>query len=163
MGIDGFTLSAQVVNFLVLVWLLKHFLYRRIVQTMDAREAAIVGQLNDAAQARVVAEQEANLYRTKHRELGEERDRMLARSQEDIEARRREMMRFARAEVEEAQAKWFDALVRERQAIVRDLRERVGERVLAVARRALKELAGVELKREAPTIFLERLRSLPLA
>jgi F-type H+-transporting ATPase subunit b len=88
---------------------------------------------------------------------------MLARSQEDIEARRREMMRFARAEVEEAQAKWFDALVRERQAIVRDLRERVGERVLAVARRALKELAGVELKREAPTIFLERLRSLPLA
>ena len=34
-----FTLVAQVINFLVLVWLLKHFLYGRIVKAMSEREA----------------------------------------------------------------------------------------------------------------------------
>lgn len=161
MGIDWFTLAAQVVNFLVLVWLLKHFLYRRIVRAMDAREAEIAGRLNAAAQTRAAAEQEATLYRTKNRELDERRDELLAQTTADVEARRREMADAARAEVEQAQAEWFDALVRERQAVVRELREGVGERVLAVARRALKELAGAELEREVVNVFLTRLRSLP--
>lgn len=161
MGIDGFTLAAQVVNFLVLVWLLKRFLYGRIVRAMDDREAEIAGRLNDASQARAAAEKEADLYRTRNRELDEQRERSLAQVKEEVEARRREMTEAARAEVEEAQAKWLEALTRERQGLVRDLRERVGEQVLAVVRRALKELAGAELEREAVTVFLARLRALP--
>ena len=39
MQIDWFTLLAQIVNFLLLVWLLKHFLYGRVVRAMDEREA----------------------------------------------------------------------------------------------------------------------------
>jgi F-type H+-transporting ATPase subunit b len=38
MGIDWFTLVAQIANFLILVALLKHFLYNRIIKAMDERE-----------------------------------------------------------------------------------------------------------------------------
>ena len=40
MHIDWFVLFAQIVNFLVLVFLLKHFLYGRILDAMDARQAS---------------------------------------------------------------------------------------------------------------------------
>ena len=162
MGIDWFTLAAQVVNFLVLVWLLKRFLYGRIVRAMDDREAEIAGRLSDAAQARAAAEKEAEQYRAKNRELEEQRDRLLTEMKGEVEARRREMTEAARAEVEEAQTRWLDALAREREALVRDLRERVGQQVLAGVRHALKELAGVELEREAVNVFLARLRALPV-
>jgi large-conductance mechanosensitive channel len=36
--IDWFTVVAQVINFLILVWLLKHFLYQPILDAIDARE-----------------------------------------------------------------------------------------------------------------------------
>ena len=41
MLIDWFTVGAQVLNFLILVWLLKHFLYKPILNAIDAREKRI--------------------------------------------------------------------------------------------------------------------------
>jgi F-type H+-transporting ATPase subunit b len=38
MLIDWFTVGAQAVNFLILVWLLKRFLYRPVLAAVDARE-----------------------------------------------------------------------------------------------------------------------------
>ena len=54
MLIDWFTFIAQVVNFLILMLLLKRFLYRPILSAIDAREQRIVAQIADAdAQRRV--------------------------------------------------------------------------------------------------------------
>jgi F-type H+-transporting ATPase subunit b len=39
MLIDWFTVGAQVLNFLILVWLLKRFLYKPILDAIDARES----------------------------------------------------------------------------------------------------------------------------
>jgi F-type H+-transporting ATPase subunit b len=39
MLIDWFTVGAQVLNFLILVWLLKRFLYGPILDAIDARLA----------------------------------------------------------------------------------------------------------------------------
>ena len=50
MLIDWFTVCAQIVNFLVLVALLKHFLYGPILRAMDAREQTIAGRLAEAQQ-----------------------------------------------------------------------------------------------------------------
>ena len=41
MLIDWFTVAAQAINFLILVLLLRRFLYGPIVKAMDDREAAI--------------------------------------------------------------------------------------------------------------------------
>ena len=41
-------MSAQAINFLILVWLLKRFLYKPILHAVDAREKRIAAQLADA-------------------------------------------------------------------------------------------------------------------
>jgi F-type H+-transporting ATPase subunit b len=48
MLIDWFTVGAQVVNFLILVWLLKRFLYKPILHAIDEREQRIAKELADA-------------------------------------------------------------------------------------------------------------------
>lgn len=158
-----FTLAAQVINFLVLVWLLKHFLYGRIVKAMSEREAEIARRLEAAAQQRVAAEQEAELFRARNRELQEQRDQMVAQAREEAEVQRQKLLEAARRDAEAAQAQWFESLRREQQVLLQEVRERLGQQAFAIARRALKELAGAELEREIVRAFTERLATLDAA
>ena len=48
MEIDWFTVIAQVINFLILVWLLKRFLYKPVLNAIAEREKKIAAQLSDA-------------------------------------------------------------------------------------------------------------------
>ena len=48
MLIDWFTIGAQALNFLILVWLMKLFLYAPILLAIDTREKRIAAELADA-------------------------------------------------------------------------------------------------------------------
>ena len=45
MDIDKITFVAQIVNLIVLIWLLKRFLYKPIIQAVDKRQSAILKKL----------------------------------------------------------------------------------------------------------------------
>lgn len=160
MGLDWFTLVAQIVNFLVLVWLLKHFLYGRIVGAMNEREARIAGRLEEAARRRASAEQEAELFRTRNLKFEAERDLMLARAEEEADTHRKQLMDTARLDAEKAQAEWLETLGRERQGLLQDFRERLGQEIFALTRRGLKELADADLEQQVLKVFVERLQAL---
>ena len=160
MGVDWFTLIAQVVNFLVLVWLLKRVFYGRIIQAMNEREATIAGRLEEAAQQRAAAEEAAELLRTRNREFEEQRDQMLAQAREEADAHRRQLLEEARQETEAAQVQWLQSLNHERQGLLQDFRERLGQQVFALSRHSLKELAGADLEAEIVKVFVERLETL---
>ena len=59
MLIDPFTVIAQIVNFAILAFLLKHFLYDRVIDAMDRREASIAERLSEAEQREATAHVEA--------------------------------------------------------------------------------------------------------
>lgn len=160
---DWFTLAAQVVNFLVLVWLLKRFLFDRIVRAMDEREAKIAGRLQEAARKQTSAEQQAELFRTRNREQEERRGQMLARVEEEAEDHRRQLMDTARLSAEKAQIQWLETLERERQGLLRDFRERLGQEVFTLARRGLKELADADLEEQILKVFVRRFETLDAA
>lgn len=155
------TVAAQIVNFLILVWLLKKLLYDRIIKAMDAREAKIASRLTDAAEQKKQAEAEAESLRHKQAELDASREELLAKAKADAEAHRAELMRQARAEVEALQARWRESVERQQAAFRQDLRERATKQTFAVARRALADLAGAELEARILDVFLERLAALP--
>ena len=58
MLIDWFTVAAQVLNFLILVWLMKRFLYQPVLNAIAAREAKIAAELKDAADTKAKAHQQ---------------------------------------------------------------------------------------------------------
>ena len=59
MLIDWFTVSFQVINFLILIALLKRFLYGPIIRAMEERESTIAARLFEAERAEKEAETRA--------------------------------------------------------------------------------------------------------
>ena len=69
MLIDWFTVGAQVLNFLILVWLLKHFLYKPILNAIDAREKRIASELADADAKKTEAQKERDDFRKQEQSI----------------------------------------------------------------------------------------------
>jgi len=160
MLIDWFTVAAQIVNFLVLVALLKRFLYGRIITAMDQREEKIASQLEEAAKKKKEAEREAETYRRTNRELDEKKEEMLFQVKEEVELKRKELMKRAHGKVDQIQARWHEAIQREKDAFLQDLRQRTGKQVYTIARRALTDLANAHLEQRMVEAFVERIAKL---
>lgn len=160
MQIDWFTLIAQLVNFLVLVGLLRYFLYDRIVRAMNEREATIAARLNEAARKRTEAEEEADRFRVKNRELDEQRETLLIQAQREADERRRQLIETARGDVDRLRTQWLDGLRHEQREFLRDFREQTGRQIFAIVRRVLQDLADADLERQIATGLLRRLEHL---
>lgn len=160
MLIDYFTTIAQIINFLVLVFLLRHFLYRPVIKSMDEREQKIASRLKEADEKRKAAEQEEESIRKIKQDLANKHDDMMAKAIEDAGAARDDLIKKAREEVDRSKADWYDALERQKDAFLTDMRIQAGKEVYAVARRALRDLANEEIEGQMIGIFLERLENI---
>lgn len=160
MQLNWFTLVAQIVNFLILLYLLRRFLYGPIVDMMDKREQKIAARLQEAEEKHSEAEQQAERYRQQRRELEEKRGEQLTAIQEEVEARRKELLEEAHEEVQKKKQDWQEALQREQDAFMQELRQRLGREATEVARRALQDLADVQVEQRMADLFVTRIREL---
>jgi F-type H+-transporting ATPase subunit b len=83
---------------------------------------------------------------------------MLQQAKEDAEAWRQELVAKAREEMDRTRSRWYSAIQQEQEAFVDDIRQRTARQVLAIARRALADLADVELERHLIQVFVHRLQ-----
>lgn len=160
MQIDWFTLVAQIVNFLILLYLLRRFLYQPILNTMDQRERDIADRLKQAEDKQTEADQQAERYRQQQQELQETRQEKLAEIQQDVEDQRKQLLAEARQEVQSKKRDWQESLRREQESFLQDLRLRVGQQAVEVARRALKDLGNAEFEDQMAGQFITRIRDL---
>ena len=93
MHIDWFVFLAQIFNFLLLMYLLKRFLYGRIIKAMDDREAKIAARFAEADELKTKAEEEALLYEKRNQSLNEKKETMLNEATLAAEAKRKEIGR----------------------------------------------------------------------
>lgn len=160
MLIDWFTVGAQIVNFLILVVLLKVFLYGPIIKAMDEREQHIASRLDEAERQKQSAEEEGASYRQRQQELEATRADLLAQARQDADTQRQELLDKARQEVESVQARWHKAVCDEKDAFLRDLRQRASQQMYAMARRALTDLAHADLEQQMMATFVDELQAL---
>lgn len=161
MLIDWFTVVAQMVNFLILVLLLRRFLYGPIISAMDERQARIEADLALAEQKQAEASQEIESYRQKKAELAERRHELMRQAEEEVERRRHALIDEARRQVDEIRARWYRALEQEQSSFLQALRQRVGHQTYTIARKALADMANAELEQQIIELFLDRLQALP--
>lgn len=160
MQIDYFTIFAQIVNFLILILLLRHFLYRPVIATMDAREQEVASRLKEAEQKKRVAEQEAESYRRMIQDLEERREEMLARAREEANDLRADLEKKAAMEVDSKKASWLEALESHEANLLSDLTKRVRSEVYSILRLVLKDLADEDLEHRVINAFLKRLQNM---
>lgn len=160
MLIDWFTVLAQVINFLILVWLLKRFLYRPILDAIDAREKRIASALADADAKKIEAEQERDAFQHKNEAFDQQRAMLLSQATDEAKAERLRLLDAARQESDSLRAKRQEALISEQQYLSETLTRRAREEVFAIARKTLADLAGETLEARMADVFLRRLREL---
>lgn len=158
MEIDWITLGAQLVNFAILVLLLRRFLYGRIVDAVRRREEEIQARLDDARRKEEEAEAEAAALRQDREALRERRDEMLREARAEAEEEREARLSEIRVETDAARERWRAQLGREREDFLRELRERAATATWRMVERVLAELADEELQHRTVTTFLKRLR-----
>lgn len=160
MAFDWFTLVAQLVNFGLLVLLLRLFLYRPVLKVMEEREARLANAWHqvEAAEAAAAAQ-------------GAEH----ARARAEVERRSGELLAHARAEANEAKARMLadarqeaaEELERHRAAfeegsdrLVESLARRSAQLVVSEVEAALRDLAAADFEERAAEVFVARLSEL---
>lgn len=163
MQIDWLTVAAQIVNFLILVWLLKRLLYRPVLSAMARREKGIAERIDEAARRGEEAANRAREYREKAEALERAREATIAEARSEAAQERRRLLDAARREVDEQRQKWRADLQREAESFRQALKRELATAVVRVSRRALADLADATLERQAVATFLRRLEHLPEA
>jgi len=161
MIIDWFTVVAQAVNFLILVWLLRRFLYQPVLAAIDAREARIAGQLADAAGKKQESEAIRDDFRAKSDAFEQQRSELLRRATDEANAERQRLLDAARKDSEILSLKLTDAVTNERDELNREIVRRTQEEVFAVARKTLADLAGTTLEERMTEVFIRKLGDMP--
>lgn len=161
MGIDAFTFGAQLFNFFVLVAILRHFLYRPLLRTMDDRDQFIAEQLERAKLAQQsAAEWEQKRLQQVH-ELEEVRSHRLAEIKAESERVQQEGLAKVRQEVADLGQRWRDSKAREMESWDVAESHRLAEVVLQITRGALSDLANVTLEQQMVEVLLAQSDPLP--
>ena len=160
MLIDWFTVGAQVLNFLILVWLLKRFLYKPILHAIDAREQRIAAELANAETKKAEAQKERTEFQHRNEEFDRQRNDLLSKAQDEVKTERSRLLDEARQAADALRAKRHNALQREQQSLNDEITRRTREEVFAIARKTLTDLAGTSLEARISDVFVRRLREL---
>jgi F-type H+-transporting ATPase subunit b len=160
MLIDWFTVIAQAGNFLILVWLLKRFLYKPVLAAIGAREAKIAATLKSADVKKAEAQLERDNFKEKNDAAEAQRAALLHKATEEANAERQRLLDAARRDAAALRAKLDAALKSERAEVNREIVNRIQQEVFALTRQALADLADASLEDRIVDVFVLRLRQI---
>jgi len=160
MLIDWFTVGAQVLNFVILVWLMKRFLYKPILNAIDAREKRIAAQITDADAKKAEAKKERDEFEQKNEEFDQQRAALLKKATDEATAERQRLLDDARKAADALSAKRQETLRTDAKNLNQAISRRTQQEVFAIARKALTDLATTGLEERLGEVFTRRLREL---
>jgi F-type H+-transporting ATPase subunit b len=160
MLIDWFTVGAQALNFLILVWLMRRFLYKPILHAIDEREKRIATELANADKKKDEAQKEHDEFQHKNEEFDQRRAALLSKATDEAQAERQRLLNEAQKAADSLGAKRQEALRADAQNLNQAIRRRTQQEVFAIARKALTDLATTSLEERLGEVFTRRLREL---
>jgi F-type H+-transporting ATPase subunit b len=157
MLIDWFTVAVQVVNFLILIALMKRFLYGPLVRAIDNRQQSIDETLAEAARLQQDAVTQSAFLAGEREALAKSREVFLHQAASEVESWREAALLRIREEIDESGRLWRRQLSDEQSAFFEKLKIRIGEKVVRVADKVLVDLADERLEARLIDVFLVKL------
>ncbi len=160
MQINWFIVIAQIINFFILVWLLKRFLYKPILRAIDEREKKIVSQLEEAESKKNEAIREQADFQKKNEEFDCQRQMLMDQVVAEINKERQRLLEETRSEADllrdNLKKSWFES----REIMKREIRQKMQEEIFAIVRMTLSDLASRSLEEQSVNVFIRRLSEL---
>jgi F-type H+-transporting ATPase subunit b len=160
MLIDWFTVVSQLLNFLILVWLMKRFLYKPILNAIETREKKINDKVSSAENEKKEAKQLKEDYQKKNDNFDSEREKLLKQAKEEVQTEREEMLDDVQKETDDLRKKSQKSLQTEQEKISEDIHLQAQSEIFSIARKTLADLAGVKLEEQMTVVLIKRLKGM---
>jgi len=160
MQIDLFTFIAQLINFLVLVWLLKRFLYKPILKAVDEREKHIAMQIQEAETLKKEATIELDNFKHKNNEFDLQREGLLNTAINEANSKRQNLLEQTHGDIENLRLQLQESIKTEQQNLSSSIINRTRKEVFSIVRKTLQDLASTSLEDQIGGVFLNRIKNL---
>lgn len=161
MELNWTTVVLEVVNFLILVWILKRFLYRPVSDVIRQRQARIAATLDEARQGKQQADQLRSQYENRLTEWQHERDAAREVLQQELQQQRTQAIEALEVQLADLREK-ARVVEQQRERELSQQKEREGLAIGArFAARLLQALAGPELESRIVDMVQRDLSRLP--
>ncbi|MGA8854279.1 MAG: hypothetical protein WB492_08900 [Christiangramia sp.] len=160
MKINWFTLIAQVINFLILMWLLKRYLYKPILKAIDERENKILAQLNDAEAKKTEAKKERDEFAEKNETFNKQKEALMAKVIEESNTKAEKLKEQARTNASLLKAKLEKSLQEEQERHHLEISKKIQQEVMSIAKKTLVDLSSSGLEDQIVNTFIIHLKHL---
>lgn len=156
MNISWFTVIAQIINFLILAWLLKRFLYKPILKAIDDREKLIESELENAKNQEDQANGERILFEEKNKEFDDHRLKMLQDLENEVKAKKEQLFTDLKLQIEQSNKQHKEDFIAQQTAFKKELALKTEEEVFKIVRKTLIDLANTNLEEQILNLFLSK-------
>lgn len=156
MLINWFTVAAQIVNFLILLYLLKRFLYKPILRAMEERERRIASAMEETKKAEKAAQRKARELEEEKRAFLEAKEQFMLDAKKEVEAWRDRTMQGAKSEIDDLRRSWRTRLDEDKRGFVEKLKADVAGHIMRISEKTLQDLANRDLEHEIVSVFLKK-------
>ena len=160
MQIDWFTVIAQIINFLILVGLLKRFLYKPILNAIEERENKITSQLEDAESKKGEAQKEKEEFSKRNEDFEDKKKELMKKAEEEAEEKRKKLLEEARNEANEFRSQLKKSSEEVQQNLSQEIEEKVKKEVFEITRKTLSDLASLDMEEQTVRVFIKRLNEM---
>lgn len=159
MLIDWFTVIAQIINFLILVALLKHFLFNPIVSAMHERREKIDSTIDAARKREEEAREQLEMYRQKNRDFEERRNQLLLAAEEEAKRKGNDFLEQARKQADSDLARLQDAMNQKKRDIAERLRIMSLHDASSIASHTISEITDTPMEEGIVNVFIDQLKN----
>ncbi|MGR8998847.1 MAG: F0F1 ATP synthase subunit delta, partial [Gammaproteobacteria bacterium] len=157
------TFILEIINFLILVWILQRLFYKPLLEVIAKRKQFIDQSLADAKTIQQQAEEQRSLYENRQKLWEQEKKAALTALHQQIEDERRAQMARLSADLEQERQKINVTIQRQQRELQQQAEKRALQNGARFAGMLLKQSASPELEARLFTILLDNLKTLPEA
>ena len=157
MKINWFTVIAQVINFLVLVWLLKKFLYKPILNAIDEREKKITDKLKDADAQKAMAQKDQDDFKKQQEDFDQQKKALMDKAVADANTQKQQLMDAAKIAADGLRTNMEKAAKEKQENDNKAMSGKIQQQVFAITRKALADIASISLEEQSANTFNKHL------
>ncbi|WP_206811213.1 F0F1 ATP synthase subunit B [Paradesulfitobacterium ferrireducens] len=155
------TLPAQVISFLLLVFILSKVAWKPLMKIMEDRRQFIADSLAQAEREREQAEQLKREYQEEMRKARQEAQEVIAKATKLSEERANEILAKAREEAEKLKQSALVDIERERDRAIADVQAQVSAMSVAVAEKIIRQKLDLRGQEQLIEQFIQEVGDMP--
>ena len=161
MELSWSTFVLEIINFVILVWILKHFFYKPVLDVIAKRRAEIDDSLSSAEALHTDAEKLQKQYEGRLADWDQERQQARTALNRELDAERAKKIEQIKTELEQMREKTRVVEARHQTVAMREMEETALKQAARFASRLLAQACGAETEANLVELVITELSRLP--